>query len=89
MLVGVTTLQIFISGAVLSEFAQREADHDAETWMAEQGSYGEEIITGGRYPTLARLMIEAKGPHARDHIERGFTLGAERILDGIAATMGR
>jgi hypothetical protein len=29
-------------------------------------------------------MIEAEGPHAGDRLERGFRLGLERILDGIA-----
>jgi AcrR family transcriptional regulator len=84
MLVGALTVQTFVTGAVLSETAQRQARFDAEQWMAEQGSRGEAIIAGDKYPRLARIMVEASGPHAKDRIERAYRLGVERILDGLA-----
>ncbi|KAB2390351.1 hypothetical protein F9B16_00510 [Actinomadura montaniterrae] len=82
MLTAVTTVRFFVDGAVASELAQRGLDMDA--WMSAQGAYGDAIITGGRYPRLARVMVEAEGPHARDRAERCFHDGLEHVLDGIA-----
>ncbi len=83
MLTAIETLRLFITGAVLGELAARVAGLDMDRWMAGQGSYGDAIVRGDRYPRVARIMREAKGPHARDRAERTFAKGVERILDGI------
>lgn len=84
-LVSVTTLQIFVQGAVANEVAARGLDFDA--WLAAQGDYGDSIIKDGAYPATIRVMLEARGPHEPDRGERAFTRGLEQVLDGIAATM--
>jgi AcrR family transcriptional regulator len=91
ILLNLNTLTAFVSGHVLQEIAEVEATRrtgvDHEQWLAAQGAYGESIITGGQYPHLTRIMIEATGPHASDRLERGYRLGLERILDGIATSL--
>lgn len=87
MLIGATTVQTFVSGAVLSETTQRRARFDAAQWMAEQGSYGDAIIAENRFPRLARIMVEASGPHETGQAERAYRLGLERVIDGLATGM--
>jgi hypothetical protein len=60
MLTAVSTLQTFITGAVLGELTQRSVDVDA--WLAGQGTYGDEIMSGGRFPMLTRVRSR---PRAR------------------------
>ncbi|MFI6319940.1 TetR/AcrR family transcriptional regulator [Nonomuraea sp. NPDC050556] len=86
MLVSVTTVQLFVQGAVTSEVAARGLDFDA--WLAAQGDYGDSIIRDGAYPATIRVMVEARGPHESGRGEKAFTRGLEQLLDGIAATMG-
>ncbi|GAA4562531.1 TetR/AcrR family transcriptional regulator [Planotetraspora kaengkrachanensis] len=85
MLTAVDTVRLFITGAVLGELAVRASGLDMNRWMAEQGSYGDAIAAGDRYPRVAHVMREAKGPHAGDRAERTFAQGIERILDGVVA----
>lgn len=91
ILLNLNTLGAFLDGYVVQELSEAEAIRRSglnhEQWQAAQGAYGESIITSGNYPNLARIMIEAQGPHAADRLERGFTLGLERILDGIATSL--
>jgi AcrR family transcriptional regulator len=92
-LAAVDTVMTFVRGNVASELVEREAAArsglDADQWMAAQGAYGRTIIEGGAYPTLARVMIEAEGPHDPDRRERAFAFGLELILDGVAAVASR
>ena len=93
ILLNLDTLTAFVGGHVMQALAEidvaRRSGLNHEQWQAAQGAYGESIITGGQYPHLARIMVEAEGPHARDRLERSFRLGLERILDGIATSLGR
>ncbi|HEY2700454.1 MAG TPA: TetR/AcrR family transcriptional regulator [Pseudonocardiaceae bacterium] len=88
ILLNLDMVTAFIGGHVLQELGEvdiaRRTGVDHERWLAAQGAYGESIITGGEYPFLTRIMIEAQAPHAHDRLERNFRLGLERILDGIA-----
>ncbi|QWF82392.1 TetR/AcrR family transcriptional regulator [Amycolatopsis sp. CA-230715] len=88
-LVGVATM--FAHGAASLDLADDQARHRSgltdEQWMAAQGSYGDAVITGGRYPLLARVMVEATIPHANQPRDIRFTIGIERLLDGIEANL--
>jgi AcrR family transcriptional regulator len=92
MLVNVTTLLTFVRGHVMSELAEldavRRSGRDIHRWMAAQSELGDMIIRSGHYPTLARIMVEADSPHSDDRLERGFAVGVEHILNGLAATLG-
>jgi AcrR family transcriptional regulator len=85
------TVMTFVRGSVLGELAEREAIHrsglDTDQWMAALGAYGRAIITSGAYPMLSRIMIDARGPHDRNRHGRGFALGLDFILDGLAASL--
>ncbi|HEY4454105.1 MAG TPA: TetR/AcrR family transcriptional regulator [Pseudonocardiaceae bacterium] len=91
ILLNLDTLTAFVGGHVLHELAEveiaRHTGMDHDQWLAAQGAYGESIITGGQYPHLARIMVEARAPHARDRLERNFRHGLERILDGVATSL--
>jgi AcrR family transcriptional regulator len=78
----VTTLLTFVHGHVVSELAERDAGGPGP--LAGPDGYSEQIVAGGRYPTLARIMTEALGPHAGDRFGRSFSLGVQHILDGLA-----
>ncbi|HEY1642152.1 MAG TPA: hypothetical protein VGG35_15780 [Streptosporangiaceae bacterium] len=56
--------------------------------MAAQGRYGDEIISGGRYPALARIMVEAAAPHLPDRFEGSFAAGLGFVLAGLVAEFG-
>ena len=90
-LLNMNTLTAFVAGHTIQEIAEaqtaRQTGMTHEKWLAAQGAYGESIITGGHYPNLARIMIEAQAPHAGDRLDRAFRLGLERILDGIATSL--
>ena len=78
----VGTVQTFVHGSVMRELAEREAGLELGSWMAAQGSYGDSIISGGAYPALIRIMVEAKTPHRADRHDRIFAEGLEHVLDG-------
>jgi AcrR family transcriptional regulator len=81
----VTTLLTFVHGHVVGELAERDA---GVGWIAAQDGYGEQVIAGGRYPALARIMVEAHGPRGGDRFGRSFSLGVQHILDGLALHLG-
>jgi AcrR family transcriptional regulator len=89
MLVSVETLQAFVRGYTLGELAEQEAIRrsglDREQWMDAHSPYLQTIIDGGLHPLVARVVLDAEGPHADD--ERNFELGLDRILDGLAANL--
>jgi len=89
MMANIDTLGAFVTGHALGEIAEATTPDDREQWMAAQGTYGDEIITSGRFPHLARVMVEADLPHAKDRPDRSFTLGLDHILDGLAAHLQR
>lgn len=91
MLTLVGTVTMFAYGAASMDLADEQARRRSgltdEQWMAAQGSYGESVITGGRYPLLAKVMVEATGPHADQPRDIRFTTGIDRLLDGIEANL--
>jgi Tetracyclin repressor-like, C-terminal domain len=78
----VATVQTFVHGSVMRQLAEQEAGLQLGSWMAAQGSYGDSIISGGAYPALIRIMVEAKTPHLADLHDRIFFEGLEHVLDG-------
>lgn len=93
MLVMIGTLRAFVRGYTLGGLAEQETIRrsglDREPWMAASAPYMLQIITDGKYPQVARLILDAEIPHAADREERGFALGLERVLDGLAANLPR
>jgi AcrR family transcriptional regulator len=88
MLVMIETLGAYVRGRVLEELAEQEAIRrsglDQEQWMQAQAPYIESLIASGRYPLLTRVVFDARAPHDPDHLEHGFELGLDRVLDGLA-----
>ncbi|HEU5419039.1 MAG TPA: TetR/AcrR family transcriptional regulator [Streptosporangiaceae bacterium] len=88
----VGTLLTFVRGHVSTELAERQAGERSGVspaqWMAAQGRYGEEIIGGGRYPALSKIMVEATSPHDPDRFATSFTAGLGYVLAGLAAAFG-
>lgn len=88
VLANVETLSAFVTGHALGEIAEAAGPADArDRWLAAQGGYGDGILTDGRFPHLARVMLDASLPHAADRLERSFEMGLARILDGLAARL--
>lgn len=92
VMTSVQTLVAFVTGHVIGQIGEQQAsarsgmNHDE--WLDAMSVYGESIIGSGRYPRVARIMIEAAAPHDPDHANRSFDLGVNRILDSMAATVG-
>ena len=91
MLVMIETLDAFVRGRVLEELSEQEAVRrsglDREQWMQTQLPYIESLIESGRYPLLARIVLDAQAPHDPDRLKHGFDLGLERVLDGLATML--
>ncbi|MEO6629269.1 MAG: TetR/AcrR family transcriptional regulator [Aquihabitans sp.] len=91
MLVMVSTVIALVHGYVMNELSDLEATRlmgrDADEWMEAIGPYAQAIVDSGEYPRVARTMLDAVGPHAPDRAERAFTLGLDRLLDGLAASL--
>ena len=58
-----------------------------EQWMLSQAQYVEAIRAAGRHPRFMRIVDEAETPHDPDRRRKGFDLGLECLLDGIAARL--
>lgn len=91
MLVSAETVQAFVRGYTLGELAEQEAIRrsgvDREQWMAAHAPYIRQVIAEGHHPLVTKVVFDAETPHADDSDERGFVLGLERVLDGIAANL--
>lgn len=89
MIVVLTTLMAFVRGYVMGELAEQEAMRrsgvDRDRWMLAHAPYLRQVLEEGRYPLVARVILDAEMPHIPNRQERGFALGLERLLDGIAA----
>lgn len=84
-LLAVSTLLTFVAGHVAGEQADAlGVTADVPSWMAAQGEYGDAIVTDGRHPALARIMIEASDPHSPDRSQQSYERGITQILDGLA-----
>lgn len=76
----------YIVGFVLGEIGEAEAQRrtglDEQEWQRQVGPYvQEQIVASGRYPNLARSLVESEERSA-DQI---FIFGLTRLLEGIAA----
>jgi hypothetical protein len=91
MLVMIETLDAFIRGRTLEDLSEQEAVRrsglNQEEWMQTQIPYIESLIDSGSYPLLTRVVFDARAPHDPDRLERGFELGLERVLDGLATML--
>ena len=82
------TVQAFVQGYVLSELGEREAQRrtglSEEEWRRRVGPWVRKVIASGRYPRVARVVLEAEDfPDADAVFER--RLGY--VLDGLAHLM--
>jgi AcrR family transcriptional regulator len=89
ILLNLEVLTSFITGHLLGELSEAQSNRDRESWLAEQGAYGDALATGDEFPRMRRIMVEAQLPHAPDRLDRSFAAGVERVLDGIAPTLRR
>ena len=80
----VGTVNAFVIGALHSEASELRAETASgmtETeWHAAVGPYIERMVATGRYPTVARVVRDAK--HAPADV--AFENGLECVLDGVA-----
>ncbi|WP_460494849.1 TetR/AcrR family transcriptional regulator [Dactylosporangium cerinum] len=79
-------LNAFIVGAVRREVTERRTARstgtDEAAFQAGLGPYLTRMLNTGRYPTVARLVIEGAHLDAEETFERNLTT----VLDGIAGT---
>ncbi|GAA3260449.1 TetR/AcrR family transcriptional regulator C-terminal domain-containing protein [Dactylosporangium siamense] len=79
-------LNAFITGAVRREVTERRTARatgtDVAAFQAGLGPYLTRMLGTGRYPTVARLVIEGAHLDAEETFERNLTT----VLDGIAGT---
>jgi AcrR family transcriptional regulator len=76
----------YIVGFVLGEMgeaeAQRRTGQSSQEWQEHVAPYmQEQVIASGRYPHLARYLVESEDRLS----EERFLFGLTRLLDGIAA----
>ncbi|MDC3954298.1 TetR/AcrR family transcriptional regulator [Polyangium jinanense] len=83
------TVNAYVVGAIRSEaselLAQRATGMTEKEWQEATGPYIERLIATGRFPTLARVVHDAKHPPADVVFEQGL----DCVLDGIAASVKR
>jgi AcrR family transcriptional regulator len=91
MLVISNTIYAFARGYAAGEIAEQEASRRSgltrEQWMAARAGSTHEKLNTGKYPMFERVVKDAKAPHDPNAAERGFSLGLDHILDGIAARL--
>lgn len=83
-----SALNAYVTGFMLGEAAERETQRrtglDEDAWQRRLGPFVEQHVVGsGRYPTVARYVLEAGHPSPDEQ----FAFGLERVLDGIAASL--
>jgi hypothetical protein len=84
------TLNAFVRGFVQAELAEAEALRRTglteDEWRAATGPYLERMLSSGRYPTLAKAMIDGD-----DHpdLDKAFQSALDLVLDGIALAIDR
>jgi AcrR family transcriptional regulator len=89
MLVAGEILQAFVRGYVITELAEQQALQRAgltmDQWMDALGPYMMSVVERGEHPLLARVIVDADTPHAKDRNDLVFAAGLERILDGLVS----
>ena len=91
MLMMVETLDAFVRGRAIEDLSEQEAVRRSglsqNEWLQAQTPYVQSLIDSGRYPLLARVVLDARAPHDPNHLESAFNLGLERVLDGLATML--
>jgi AcrR family transcriptional regulator len=89
VLQAVGTVNAYVIGAIQSEAselrAERESGMNETQWQNATWPYIQRMIATGRFPTLARVVREARHPSS----DVRFDTGLECVLDGIAARLSR
>ncbi|MEU1965256.1 TetR/AcrR family transcriptional regulator C-terminal domain-containing protein [Micromonospora sediminicola] len=77
-------LNAFLVGALRREIAERRTARatgaDLSAWQAAHGPYLTRMLDTGRYPTVARLVVDGAHLDAEDTFDRNLTT----VLDGVA-----
>jgi AcrR family transcriptional regulator len=88
MLIISNTLHAFARGYAAGEIAEQEAGRrsglDRDQWMKSRAHETRALLATGNFPMFNRVVVDAKAPHDPRAAERGFTLGLDLLLDGIA-----
>ena len=83
------TLNAYLLGAIHAEaydvVFERESGLTKSEWQIAMAPHLERMIGTGRFPTLAKLLVEATHPSRDDQ----FRAGLECVLDGIAKRIKR
>ena len=78
-------LNAFLTGALRREVTERRTARvtgtDVPAWQAGLGPYLTRMFATGRYPTVARLVIDGAHLNAEDTFEQTLTA----IVDGLSA----
>jgi AcrR family transcriptional regulator len=91
MMLVVGTLDAYVRGRVLDQLAEGEAirrsGFSQDEWLERMKPWMGGILDSGRYPLVARIVIEARTPHDPDRVDNIFEAGLERVLDGLLAPL--
>lgn len=89
VLQAIRTVHAYVVGAIQSEAsemrAEAESGMDERAWQDASWPYLQRMLATGQYPTIAKVVAEARHPPADVRFERGL----ECVLDGIAARLAR
>lgn len=88
VLQAVGTVHAYVLGAIRAEIAERRAERatgmNEEQWQLASGAYVQRMLATGRYPTLAKVVADARHPGPGEN----FDAGLDYVLDGIALRVG-
>jgi AcrR family transcriptional regulator len=75
----------FAQNEALEQAALRRSGLNREQWEDRQAPYIRSLIDSGKYPNIARVVIEAKTPHL--DADAQFERFIDRFVAGVAATL--
>ena len=88
VLQGLKTFQAYVTGALQSEASEaRETQQSGLTktqWQSSTEPYLSRMIASGRFPTIAKVMVDANHPPS----DKVFEDGLECVLKGISSKLG-
>jgi AcrR family transcriptional regulator len=89
VLLAVRTVTAYVIGSTQSEASELRAESESgmteAEWQRASGPYIERMLATGRYPTLAKVVRDAKHPS----VDVVFEMGLDCVLDGIATRISR
>lgn len=93
MLIGSEILHAFVRGVVMRELAEQQvlqrAGLDPDEWGGVLAPYIESVVRSGEHPRFARVVRDARTPHAGNQHELVFTTGLGLILDSLSPGSAR